>query len=120
MKCSLIIFGSRNAWPSIYDIDRDLDCWGLASWDIGEVVSGKARDGADVCGDRWAVARGIPVKPFPADWDKHGKVAGFMRNEEMANYAHRGLGYWRGWSSGTANMATCLVALDKPVKVVRL
>jgi hypothetical protein len=52
---------------------------------ITEVVSGKAK-GADTGGEEWARSRGIPVKDFPADWDKHGKRAGPIRNFQMAEY----------------------------------
>lgn len=54
---------------------------------ITEVVSGCQR-GADRGGELWAARRHIPVKPFPADWPKHGKRAGPIRNKAMA--AHVG------------------------------
>lgn len=53
---------------------------------IVEVVSGCAK-GADKFGELWANGHGIPVKRFKADWDKYGKAAGAIRNEEMAKYA---------------------------------
>ena len=54
---------------------------------IHEVVSGCA-PGIDTLGKLWAVARRLPVAEFPADWNKHGKAAGPMRNRQMAKYAH--------------------------------
>jgi hypothetical protein len=53
---------------------------------ITEVVSGGAR-GADRCGEMWASKHNIPIKLFPANWDKHGKSAGAKRNKQMAQYA---------------------------------
>jgi hypothetical protein len=53
--------------------------------EVSEVVSGAAR-GADCCGEMWAKMRDIPIKRFPADWNTHGKSAGYRRNEEMAEY----------------------------------
>jgi hypothetical protein len=53
---------------------------------VTEVVSGGAR-GADTCGEFWATASNIPVKRFPAEWDRYGQVAGFKRNIQMAIYA---------------------------------
>ncbi|KKM72212.1 hypothetical protein LCGC14_1422810, partial [marine sediment metagenome] len=38
-------------------------------------------------GENWANLMRIPVKKFPANWDKYGKQAGFIRNAEMAQYA---------------------------------
>lgn len=68
-----------------------------------EIVSGGAR-GADALGEYFAEAHGIPVKKFPADWDKHGKAAGFIRNKEMAEYADALLLLWDGKSKGSENM----------------
>lgn len=53
---------------------------------IHEVVSGGAK-GADAAGEAWAATHGIPVKRFPADWDRHGLAAGPLRNKQMAAYA---------------------------------
>lgn len=49
-------------------------------------VSGTAR-GADRLGESLAENLGVQVKQFPADWDTHGKKAGYMRNVQMAEYA---------------------------------
>ena len=46
------------------------------------VISGMA-SGADMMGHAWATAQGIPVKEFPADWKRHGKGAGMIRNQQM-------------------------------------
>lgn len=51
-----------------------------------EIVSGTTR-GADRLGERFAKDKGCHIKYFPADWDKHGKSAGYIRNSEMAKYA---------------------------------
>ena len=80
----LIIAGGRD-----YELTREDRGWLDDLWvmeGVDEVVSGGAK-GADASGEAWAVAREIPVKVFPANWDKHGKAAGPIRNEEMAAYA---------------------------------
>ena len=46
------------------------------------VVSGRAR-GADQFGERWAISCSFPVATYPADWEKHGKAAGHIRNQQM-------------------------------------
>ena len=46
------------------------------------VVSGAAR-GADILGERWAINNGIKTLIFPANWEKYGKRAGFIRNEDI-------------------------------------
>jgi hypothetical protein len=70
---------------------------------VTEVVSGCAH-GADKLGERWAASLKIPVARFPADWDTHGKRAGFIRNSEMAEYADACIVFWNGTSKGTKHM----------------
>jgi predicted Rossmann-fold nucleotide-binding protein len=68
---------------------------------ITEVVSGAAK-GADTCGENWAIKHGIPVKQFPANWDKYGKSAGYRRNKQMAEYAEAAILFPGG--AGTDSM----------------
>jgi len=68
-----------------------------------EVVSGKAR-GADSLGERYARENDLPIAEFPADWDTHGKKAGFLRNADMADYADGCVVFWDGKSKGTQHM----------------
>jgi hypothetical protein len=49
-----------------------------------------------------ALAKGIKVVRFPADWDRYGKRAGRIRNESMAKYAEY-LAVFPG-GKGTAHM----------------
>jgi hypothetical protein len=51
-----------------------------------EIVSGTA-NGTDKLGEKYANEKGFTIKQFPANWDSHGKSAGYIRNEEMAKYA---------------------------------
>ena len=68
-----------------------------------EIVSGGAR-GADSLGERYAKDRGYKLKIFPADWNKFGKRAGYLRNIQMAEYADALIAFWDGKSRGTRNM----------------
>lgn len=69
---------------------------------ISEIVSGGAR-GIDLAGEQFASDYGIPVKRFVPDWSV-GKVAGHIRNAEMALYADALILVWDGSSRGSANM----------------
>lgn len=88
---------------------------------ITEVVSGhcpssdKAKkegriDSPDMLGEKWAKETLTDIKSFPANWDKHGKKAGMLRNGEMLDYARKsGQGgaaviLYDGKSSGTFDM----------------
>jgi hypothetical protein len=83
-------------------------------WVVSEVVSGTAK-GADRLGERWAGDN--PVKLFPADWNKHGKAAGHIRNSEMAKYAEALVAFWDGKSKGTKGMIETAVKKGLYVKV---
>lgn len=85
-------------------------------WDITEVVSGGAR-GADRLGESFAHLYNKSVKVFPADWDKHGKSAGILRNREMADYADGLIAFWDGVSPGTKHMIVSMYARNKPVHI---
>lgn len=78
------------------------------------VVSGGAR-GADKLGEQYASENELRVHRFPADWDKHGKSAGYIRNSEMADHSEALLAFWDGKSKGTKHMID--LALDKGLLV---
>lgn len=40
---------------------------------------------------------------FSADWDKHGRAAGPIRNQEMLKEADKLIAFWDGKSPGTRN-----------------
>src|SRR5690242_7305650 len=67
-----------------------------------EIVSGGAR-GADALGEQYAKENGYPIKQFLPDWDKYGRLAGPLRNEEMARYADALIAFWDNKSTGTKN-----------------
>jgi hypothetical protein len=113
----LIIAGSRilNVYPT--GISGLLD--GFEIEEIEQVVSGTA-NGIDRCGENFADFYEIDIETFPADWDKHGKPAGHIRNKEMADYADALLLIWDGESRGSANMKENMLKLGKPVYEVIL
>jgi hypothetical protein len=94
-----IIAGSR----TITDIQRLYEAIRLSGFEITEVVSGEAR-GVDHLGRWWAEHHSLPVTSFPADWDRHGKRAGYMRNVQMAEYGEALIAVWNGKSAGTKHM----------------
>jgi len=65
-------------------------------------VSGGAR-GADSFAEDYANEHGLAMIVFPAEWDKHGKAAGFIRNITIWDNAELGVAFWDGESKGTAH-----------------
>jgi len=108
----VIIAGSRN----ITNYDALCEMVLRSKLDITEVVSGGAR-GVDRMGEAWAGYYNIPIRIFPADWFRSGKAAGYIRNEEMANYADALIALWDGKSYGTANMINLAKKKDLPVYI---
>lgn len=46
------------------------------------IIHGAAR-GADTLADEWAKRHALRVRAFPANWRKHGRAAGPIRNQQM-------------------------------------
>lgn len=86
--------------------------------DISVVLSGTAR-GADQLGERWAQAMEIPIERYPAQWDLHGKSAGYKRNELMASKAEQLIAFWDGNSRGTKHMVDIAAARGLKVHIVQ-
>jgi len=70
---------------------------------ISVVVYGGAK-GVDRLGLGYAMSNDIPVSSFLADWERYGKAAGSIRNEQMAKNADALIAIWDGISKGTKNM----------------
>lgn len=108
----LIIAGGRDLYPSFPFIESAVRMFDIIG--VTEVVCGKAQ-GVDSEGEHWASHRKVPVKPFPANWEKYGKAAGPIRNKEMAEYSDALLLIWDGESKGSKNMLYEMEKLGKPV-----
>jgi len=51
------------------------------------LIHGGAR-GADSLAGAWAAFNHVPALVFPANWTKHGKAAGPLRNQQMLDQGH--------------------------------
>jgi hypothetical protein len=81
------------------------------------IVSGMAR-GADRLGALFAEEYSVPLHKFPADWEAHGKRAGFIRNDQMSKFADGLVAFHDKKSRGTDHMIKSMEKLGKFVHVV--
>ncbi len=112
----VIIAGGRqfNDYSLLFDVCSHM----LQNQKEVEIVSGTA-GGADKLGERFAQEKGYALKQFPANWEKFGKGAGYIRNKEMAEYADALVCFWDGKSKGTKHMIDLAEKQGIRVKVKR-
>lgn len=67
------------------------------------IISGHA-SGADHIGELYAQKNNLQCVQYPANWNKYGRAAGPIRNEEMARVADALIAFWDGQSRGTRSM----------------
>ena len=79
----VIICGGRDYKGSFTDLARL--SYILCEYHVSEVVSGTCK-GADLFGEKVAKSLKLSISKFPADWEAHGKSAGFIRNKEMLDF----------------------------------
>ena len=83
----ILVTGWRD-WPlgAAGFIESALSAAWPAGLDPGQLVVVHGRcpyGGVDLYADRWARTCQVPIEEHPADWARHGKAAGMLRNSEM-------------------------------------
>jgi len=82
------------------------------------IISGTAK-GADMMGETYAADRQLNIMKFPAQWELHGKSAGYKRNVHMSTVADAVVVFWDGKSKGSKHMVDISKAAGLPLRVVR-
>ena len=82
-----------------------------------EIISGGAT-GADALAERYAKDNNLPLAIFRANWEKHGKAAGPIRNQIIIENCEQLVAFWDGQSKGTSHTIKTAKAKGKPTKVV--
>ena len=92
-------------------LDFEVDVARLHAADRLIVVHGACPRGADEHARQWAylaIRREVEVRtePHPADWERWGKAAGFIRNQEMVDAgANICLAFIKDFSRGASHCA---------------
>ena len=106
-KKRLLVTGSRD-WTDKATIYSAISNAAIPPWGW-TLVSGACPTGADRIAEGFAEGLGMVVERHPADWDQHGKRAGFLRNAAMVQLgADVCLAFIKSASKGatmTANLA---------------
>lgn len=113
----LIVAGSRD-FGNYQLLAKHLDEIN-SKYGITEIVSGTAK-GADSLGELYAKINNIPIKKFPADWNRYGRSAGYIRNKDMAHYADACICFWINKSKGTGHMINLAKEYKIRLRVVEL
>lgn len=93
---------------------RDLVCYVGARL----IISGGAR-GVDRVAVATAKQHGGMTKVYPADWQRHGKRAGFIRNQQIVHNADKVVAFWDGKSNGTHHTIKLADDANKLHEVIR-
>jgi hypothetical protein len=98
---------------ALYDVLNEIH----AERPITRLVHGAAR-GADSLGALWALFNKVFSAGYPAQWQKHGKAAGVIRNQEMLDNENIDLVVACPGGKGTADMVRRATALRIPVRQI--
>ncbi len=80
------------------------------------IVSGGCR-GVDKEAEEIAKTFGFKTEIYNADWDKHGKTAGPIRNSEIVEHSDIFIVFWDGQSRGTRDTINKVIDAGKPLRV---
>lgn len=100
----IAIIGSRE-WKDFQRVEHYVDQLDIntvvitGGWWEGDHI--RATRGVDRIAANRAKLRGLTVVLVAADYDRHGKAAGFRRNPVTVGLATRVVAFWDGKSNGT-------------------
>ena len=107
---STMITGGRNI------TNRDYVNAVLSTYDITLLLEGGAK-GVDTLAKEYMISNNLGYKEFPANWDKFGKSAGFIRNLDMVEECFNLIAIWDGKSKGTNHAISAAIKSNKKVNV---
>ena len=64
-----------------------------------------------------AILNGIPIYTYPADWEKYGKRASFIRNKRIVRVCDIVYAFWDGRSPGTSMVIQLAKEMGKELVV---
>ena len=115
----LLVCGSRTITDKEWVYSQIEKYWyeHLACYSDPIMIEGGAR-GVDLLARSYAIDNEWEIEEYPADWDKYGKSAGYIRNDIMVKKADEVLILWDGTSKGTKNDIDLCKKYNKPHEIV--
>jgi hypothetical protein len=83
------------------------------------IVSGGA-NGVDIAAVDEAKRLGMPYEVYLPDWQRYGRRAGAIRNQQIVDAAHEVVAFWDGRSRGTKITMDLTRAAGKRLRVFSL
>lgn len=114
-RMKLAIVGSRTF--NDYKKLREVTSTFFRFQDIEAIISGGA-SGADSLGEKFAEDLGLPLRRHLPDWNKNGKSAGFLRNQNIVDDCDVVLALWDGHSKGTEDTIAKARLARKPTVII--
>lgn len=112
----IAVTGGRDFEPTSAELDRFWELWyGLALEGRPVLLHGDSR-GVDRAVAAAVRRKGFEVIAFPANWDRHGKAAGPLRNEQMMKQAEALIAFPGG--RGTAHCTSIARQAGKSVYLI--
>ena len=111
----LAIVGGRDF--NDYDLLLDTMSKFISPDVLDMIISGGAK-GADTLGEKFAKYWNIGIVRYLPNWNKHGKSAGFLRNQTIVDNCDMVLAFWDGMSRGTADTIEKAKRSKKPTFIV--
>lgn len=116
----ILITGSRDWTDKVAVANAIREAWLTFGRPYGTIVVHGGATGADYIADVYAKRLGFITEPHKAEWDKHGKAAGPIRNKEMVDAgADVCLAFIKNNSKGATGCAALAEKAGIPVHIWR-
>lgn len=115
----LLVCGSRSIVDKEWIFAQIESYWyfNMACYKYPVMIEGEAR-GVDTIAKEYALNNAWEVNAYPANWDKYGRSAGYIRNEVMVKACDECLILWDGVSKGTKHDIDLCAKYNRPFKVL--
>lgn len=86
---------------------------------LTRIVSGGAK-GVDKMAERFAKENHIEMEVIPAEWNKFGRSAGFLRNQTIIEACNAVIVFWDGVSSGSKHAMILAPKMSREIIVIEM